>query len=57
VLKEAHERADARAQSLRLRLYISETKCQELEAAVRELESGVQPAVPPSADAPSTDAP
>ncbi|KAJ1640820.1 hypothetical protein T492DRAFT_926348 [Pavlovales sp. CCMP2436] len=37
-LKEAHERAEARTQSLRLRLYISETKCADLEATVRDLE-------------------
>lgn len=37
-LKEAHERSEARAQSLRLRLYISESKCAELEQTVRELE-------------------
>ena len=41
-LKEAHERSEARAQSLRLRLYISETKCADLEQSVRELERAAE---------------
>lgn len=58
-LKESHDRSEARAQSLRLRLYISETKCAELQQAVKELERELAArdvaaaAPPPTARAPA----